>query len=321
MRVAAVRLALLFACTWSVAGVFGVDGLEAGSSARLLRPHAHLRHGLDANGGYVIDGKPTFLIALSNPPPLSGRTPTGMPGPWEIVRAGVNLVRVGPKWTGWTPRELEQVLAWDRTAAQLGVHTWVRLNAFAATQPRWRGDAHLASIVHALTRDRFATGIGLWQGADEPWSRGISAGSLAFFYCRVSSRGDPRECAEEPTLDHHHPLVTILAPTGTRAALAPYTNVTDSLGVDVYPVTLNNSHSLDLHMVGRWTRRIAPHHPRPLRLDDATDLFRTRIQQADRRVRPSQRLPGALHGLRRDHQRRTRHLLLRGRKPPLLEPR
>ena len=59
-------------------------------------------------------------------------------------------------------------MAWERTSVLLGVHTWVRLNAFAATQPRWRGDAHLIAIVHALTRSRFAAGIGLWQGADEP---------------------------------------------------------------------------------------------------------------------------------------------------------
>jgi hypothetical protein len=239
------------------AGVFGADPFEAGSATRSPRPRAQLRHGLDANGGFVVEGRPTFLIALSNPPPLSGSTPEGLPGPAEIVRAGVNLVRVGPRWTGWTRRELERVLAWDRVAVLLGVHTWVRLNAFAATQPRWRGDAHLAAIVHALTRSRFAEGIGLWQGADEPWSRAIPARSLAFFYCRISSRGNRRDCADEGTLDRHHPLVTILAPSGTRAALARYSNVTDSLGVDVYPVTLNNAHSPDLHMVGVWTQRIA----------------------------------------------------------------
>jgi hypothetical protein len=256
VRVGPVRLALLFTCGWLAAGVFAVE-LDAGSSARLPRARAQLRHGLDANGGFIVDRRPTFLIALSTPPPLSGRTPEGLPGPVEIVRAGVNLVRVGPRWTGWTRRELERVLAWDRIAVLLGVHTWVRLNAFAATQPRWRGDAHLAAIVHALTSSPFAAGIGLWQGADEPWSRGISARSLAFFYCRVSSRGDPRSCADEPTLDRHHPLVTILAPSGSRVALAPYSDVTDSLGVDVYPVTLNNADSPDLHMVGVWTRTIA----------------------------------------------------------------
>jgi hypothetical protein len=133
----------------------------------------------------------------------------------------------------------------------------VRLNAFAATQPRWRGDARLAAVVHALTRSRFAAGIGLWQGADEPRSRGIPARSLAFVYCRLTSRGDPSACAGEPPLDRHHLLVTILAPSGTPASLAPYSHVTDGLGVDIYPVALDNPDSPNLHEVGVWTRTIA----------------------------------------------------------------
>ncbi len=149
------------------------------------------------------------------------------------------------------------MLAWERAAALLGVHTWVRLNAFAATQPRWRGDAHLATIVHALTRNRFAAGLGLWQGADEPRSRGIAAQSLAFVYCRLTSRGAPSACAGEKPLDRRHLLVTILAPHGTTAGLAPYSHVTDGLGVDVYPVAFRNDESPDLHKVGIWTRAIA----------------------------------------------------------------
>jgi hypothetical protein len=235
------------------AGVFSADGFEAGSAPAAGRPP----NSLDGSGGFVIGGKPTFLIALSTPPELSTRTPAGLSGPVEVVHTGVNLLRVGPTWTGWTRRELEHVLAWERTAVLLGVHTWVRLNAFAATQPRWRGDARLAAIVHALTRSRFAAGIGLWQGADEPRSRGIPARSLAFVYCRLTSRGDPSACAGEPPLDRHHLLVTILAPSGTPASLAPYSHVTDGLGVDIYPVALDNPDSPNLHEVGVWTRTIA----------------------------------------------------------------
>jgi hypothetical protein len=218
--------------------------------------------GLDASGGFVVQGRPTFLIALSNPPPLSGRTPAGRSGPVEVVRTGVNLVRVGPTWTGWTRREVAQVNAWDHAAMRLGIHTWVRLNAFAATHPRWRGDAHLSAIVHALTRSPFAAGIGLWQGSDEPWSRGIPARSLAFVYCRLTFRGDARACAGEPPLDRRHLLVTIMAPHGSPADLEPYRAVTDSLGVDVYPVTMRTFAAPPLHDVGIWTHTIADisHH-------------------------------------------------------------
>jgi len=249
-----VRCGLVFACVLLATGVFGVSGLAVGSSPRQPAPSAN---GLDANGGFVVAGRPRFLIALSNPPPLSGRTPSGLSGLAEVVHAGVNLMRVGPGWTGWTSLELERVLAWERAAVRLRVHLWVRLNAFAATEANWRGDAHLAAIVHALTRSRFAAGVGLWQGADEPWSRGISAGSLAFFYCRLSARRDRRACDGEPPLDRHHPVVTILAPSGTPTELAPFSAVSDGLGVDIYPVTLNNADSPNLHMVGVWTRKIA----------------------------------------------------------------
>jgi hypothetical protein len=51
--------------------------------------------------------------------------------------------------------------------------------------------------------------------------------------------------------------VTILAASGTPAELAPYSEVTDGLGVDVYPVTLDDTASPDLHKVGVWTRTIA----------------------------------------------------------------
>ena len=51
--------------------------------------------------------------------------------------------------------------------------------------------------------------------------------------------------------------MTILAPTGAPAALAPYAEVTDGLGVDIYPLTLASADSPNLHLVGLWTRRIA----------------------------------------------------------------
>jgi hypothetical protein len=50
--------------------------------------------------------------------------------------------------------------------------------------------------------------------------------------------------------------VTIEAPRGTAADLAPYSAITDVHGVDIYPVTLANP-SPDLHRVGKWTAEIA----------------------------------------------------------------
>lgn len=211
---------------------------------------------IDQHGGFVVGARPVFPVALSNPPPLLGKTPAGVPAPVAIARAGVSLVRIGPAWTGWTRQELAFVLAWDRVAVRLGLRTWVRLNTFAATHPHWGGAARLAAVVHTLTSSPAAAGIGLWQGADEPWSRDIPAHSLSFFYCRLTGRGRRNACAGRPPLDAQHQLVTILAPSGSPAELAPYRSVSDGLGVDVYPVTLDDSYP-DLHQVGIWTRTIA----------------------------------------------------------------
>lgn len=219
--------------------------------------------GLGEAGGFVVRGQPTFLIALSNPPPLTGRAPSGGRGLEEVADAGVNLFRIGPKWAPWTWRWTAQALRWDRAAMALGVHTWVRLNAYAAEQPYWRGAARLASFVHVLTTGPSAPGLGMWQGADEPLSRRIPPHDLAFPYCRVTSRGDPSACAGFPGLDPYHVWATILAPQGTPARLAPYGRVTDTLGVDVYPVGLASRGDPNLHQVGLWTRtidRVMPSH-------------------------------------------------------------
>lgn len=247
-----VRLTVVLACACLAAASLGAADVEAGLSAPTA---AEAPLAIDRHGGFVVGGRPVFPVALSNPPPLFGRTPTGAPATAAIARAGVNLVRIGPAWTGWTRQEIGYVLTWERTAVQLGLRTWVRLNTFAATHPHWAGEARLASVVRALTTSPAAAGIGLWQGADEPWSRDIPAHALSFFYCRLTGRGRPGACAGRPPLDTRHLLVTILAPRGSPADLAPYRSVSDGLGVDVYPVTLADSYP-NLHEVGSWTRTI-----------------------------------------------------------------
>jgi hypothetical protein len=92
----------------------------------------------------------------------------------------------------------------------------------------------------------------MWRGRDEPWWSDILPSALQFPYCRVTSRGDPAWCAGENPLDPNHLWVTIEAPKGTAADLAPYSAVTDVHGVDVYPVTIGQPVP-DLHRVGTWT--------------------------------------------------------------------
>jgi hypothetical protein len=72
----------------------------------------------------------------------------------------------------------------------------------------------------------------------------------------MTARGDPSWCAGEPSLDPGRLWVTIEAPRGAAADLAPYTAVTDVHGVDDYPVTIANP-TPDLHQVGEWTSTLA----------------------------------------------------------------
>ena len=54
--------------------------------------------------------------------------------------------------------------------------------------------------------------------------------------------------------------MTIEAPRGTVADLAPYSSVTDVHGVDIYPVSLAHPDP-DLGAVGRWTATLASISP------------------------------------------------------------
>ena len=96
----------------------------------------------------------------------------------------------------------------------------------------------------------------MWKGADEPWWSGTAASALQFAFCRATGRGQLSWCAGKPILDSDHLWVTIQAPRGTSADLAPYSAVTDVHGVDIYPVTAANANP-DLAQVGSWTRTMA----------------------------------------------------------------
>ena len=208
----------------------------------------------DAPGTALLPGG-GFPIVLSPGPPLGSKTPWGTDALAETASAGVNVFRVGPGGI-WTSEALASALAWDRAAAARHVYTWVNLSGYSQALPGSAEDKGLAHVVATLAADPSSSAIGLWRGRDEPWWSDIAPSALQFAYCRVTSRGDPSWCAGEPGL-HPRPLwVTIEAPLGTAADLAPYGAVTDIHGVDIYPVTLGDP-APDLHRVGTWTSTLA----------------------------------------------------------------
>jgi len=209
---------------------------------------------VDASGTTLLPGG-AFPIVLSPGPPLGSRTPWGADALAETASAGVNVFRVGPGGM-WTSEAIASALAWDRAAAARHVYTWVNLSGYSQALPGSAEDSGLTRVVTTLTGDPSSNAVALWRGRDEPWWSHIAPSALQFAYCRVTSRGDPSWCAGEPSL-HPRPLwVTIQAPLGTAADLAPYGAVTDVHGVDIYPVTLDNP-SPALHRVGTWTSALA----------------------------------------------------------------
>ncbi len=245
----AARSGLVFALGLVAAGVL-VGQTQARSSSMPVVL------GYDLSGTFLLDGQPSFPIALSNPPPLGATTPAGGDALDEVVRAGVTLFRVGPFSVPWTSDAIAQTKAWDQAALTRGVRTWISLSNLSTAVPGSRADIMLGKVVGALTSDPSAGGIGMWKGADEPGWGGPPPARLRFAYCRVTSRGDPNWCAGEPSLDPNHPWVTIQAPRGTAQHLSPYSGVTDTHGVDVYPVTATAANP-DLHQVGTWTKMLA----------------------------------------------------------------
>jgi hypothetical protein len=206
----------------------------------------------DANGTILIDGRKVFPIGLALPPPLGATTPSGVDGLNEVTDAGVTMLRAGPFGAPFTDEVLAATEEMNRAAAARGVHTWVNLRELARAQPGTPEDAMLAKVVTTLADD---PGLALWNGAGEPWWVGWDWPSLTYAYCSSTSRGDATWCDKTLARDRLHLWVTIQAPRGTAADLAPYSAVTDVHGVNIYPVGFGVQ-SPDLHQVGTWTKLI-----------------------------------------------------------------
>ena len=214
---------------------------------------------MNAQGTFLINGLKAFPIGLTLPPPLGSRTPTGADALDEVVGAGVTLLRAGASGSAWTDSVLADAEAWNAAAATRGAFTWINLRELAEAQPGTGADTMLRRVVSTLGPER---GFGLWKGVDEPWWVGVQPPPLRYPYCLTTSRGDVTWCDKTQSLDPNHLWVTIEAPRGTAADLQPYTAVTDTHGVDVYPIGLAVPDP-DLHQVGTWTQTLAsitPNH-------------------------------------------------------------
>jgi hypothetical protein len=232
-----------------------VGAAAAACAAGLVASAGASTTSFDPTGTILLDGRPVFPIVLSPGPILGAKTPWDTDGLTETASAGVDMYRVGPGKL-WSSSDITSALAFDRAAAALHVYSWMNLSGYSQALPGSADDTALTQIVTTLTHDRGGSAIGMWRGRDEPWGSDILPSALQFPFCRVTSRGNPSWCNGETPLDTTHLWVTVEAPKGAAADLAPYSAVTDVHGVDIYPVTIGQP-APDLHRVGEWTATLA----------------------------------------------------------------
>jgi hypothetical protein len=202
----------------------------------------------DVHGAFRVNDRRFFPIGVTMPPPLDGRTPWGTAAVDELVDGGVTVFRTGPSNREWTDELLAYAQAWNEAAADRGVFTWVHLRELAEALPGSEREARLRQVVEAL---KDSPGMGLWKGVDEPWPR-LLPPALEHAYDVVKET------------DPNHLFHTVFGPFSRDGSmlhrapdppdLRPYNAVTDTHGIDVYPVYhhLQGVREPKLHMVGRW---------------------------------------------------------------------
>jgi hypothetical protein len=209
----------------------------------------------DQHGTTLIDGQKVFPIVLAKGPERDSTTPSGADALNEVVAAGVNLFKVGPASSPWSLEDQRDAVLWNQEAAARGVYTWVNLATLANATPETPvREQRLRDVIGLLEDD---PALAMWKGADEPYWADFPPAALQYAYCVATSRGNPGWCLGRPVADSDHLWVTIQAPRGQAADLAPYSPVTDIHGVDDYPVTWEDWADPNLHEVGQYTDIVA----------------------------------------------------------------
>jgi hypothetical protein len=191
----------------------------------------------------VIDGKKTFPIGFTMPPPPEGRTPQGKSAIKELADAGANFLRTGAQGGPWDEARMRIEEKYMDAGARYGLHTLPFLREFSAVT----NDLVEANLRKLVNRFKNHPGFGAWKGDDEPeWGKRPLEPLIR-----------TREIIRE--LDPNHPLVVIHAPRGTVDSLRRYNGTGDILGMDIYPISYppgvhSEQTNRNLSMVGDFTR-------------------------------------------------------------------
>src|SRR4051794_19072601 len=122
---------------------------------------------LDENGVMEIDGRKTFVVSFSLPPPPGGKTPEGKDAFAELKDAGANFMRIRPM-TGpedYTEAGIRTIGTSLDSAAGAGMHCWVTLGKLPAIADKPQNEKLLRLAVDLYKNH---PGLGAWKGYDEP---------------------------------------------------------------------------------------------------------------------------------------------------------
>lgn len=193
------------------------------------------------HGALLLEGEPTFVVGLADPPPLGGLTPTGTDGWDEVTSAGVHMVRyILPRGARWSPDYYDHAQATLDAAAARGAVVRLYLHELSQAQPGTPEDATLRELVARFSDH---PGLGFWLGRDEPWLSRILAPTLAHTYATLKE------------LDPSTPVYMVQGARGRAEHLAPYASVTDVHGADPFPIGYGVARP-DLQLVPRTTRKM-----------------------------------------------------------------
>jgi len=207
-----------------------------------------------STGCLLIDGAKVFPIALSNPPPLGGKTPSGTDGWAEVAGAGVNFIRT--KLIQWDLAQIDAQIAQETTvldaAAAKGFHCWLQLGEIA-TLPTSSGSPNEQMLTRIANGLKGHPALGVYKGVDEPANPNRPS--------PVPAPGLVRAYQKLRALDPDHPVVITQAPLGTAASLTPYRPAFDITGADIYPVSYppgvhSDLPNKDISVVGDMTRKM-----------------------------------------------------------------
>jgi hypothetical protein len=178
----------------------------------------------DENGVMQIDGKKTFVISFSLPPPPGGKTPEGKDAFAELRDSGANFMRIRPlnAKQDFSEEGMGTVKAWLDSAANQGMHCWLTLGDLPAV----KADHNKAKMLRAvIEKFKDHPGLGAWKGYDEPAWVKMPADACAKAY-QIFKQLDP-----------NHPVILIHAPEPDASLpLEPYMPACDITGVDIYPI-------------------------------------------------------------------------------------